>query len=45
MDSYETWLRGTRSQLAAAVTEAGPLVERGQFDEAERIVRAVNSDM
>ncbi len=45
MKNYEIWLKATRKQLAAAVTEAEPLVAAGEYDEAERLVRAVNNDI
>ena len=45
MKDYERWLKAVRKQLAAAVAQAEPLVAAGQFDEAERLVRAVNSDI
>jgi hypothetical protein len=45
MKNYEIWLKATRKQLAEAVAQAEPLVEAGQYDEAERLVRAVNSDI
>lgn len=45
MDSYHIWLKEIREKLAAAVTEAAPLVEQGKFDEAEKLVRAVESDI
>ncbi len=45
MDSYHKWLKEIREKLAAAVTEAVPLVEQGKFDEAEKLVRAVESDI
>jgi hypothetical protein len=44
MKDYERWLKATREKLAAAVAQAEPLVEAGEYDEAERLVRAVNSD-
>jgi hypothetical protein len=44
-DSYQIWLKAIRKKLAAAVTEAAPLVEQGKFDEAEKLVRAVESDI
>ena len=45
MKSYNLWVQATRKQLATAATEAGPLVEQGRFDEAEKLVRAVDSDI
>lgn len=45
MDSYQVWLQAVRKKLAAAAAEAEPLVEQGRFDEAERLVRAVNDDI
>ena len=45
MKNYEIWLKAVRKQLAAAVAKAEPLVAEGQFDEAESLVRAVNSDI
>ncbi len=45
MESYQIWLQALRKKLAAAATEAEPLVEQGRFDEAEKLVRAVNNDI
>ncbi|MCX6611541.1 MAG: hypothetical protein NTW74_11900 [Acidobacteria bacterium] len=45
MKDYEIWLAATRKKLAAAVAEAEPLVAAGDYDAAERLVRAVNSDI
>ena len=45
MKAYDVWLQGLRQQLAAAVTEAEPLVSQGRFDEAEKLVRAVDGDI
>ncbi len=45
MESYPVWLQALRQKLAAAATEAEPLVHQGRFDEAERLVRAVNNDI
>jgi hypothetical protein len=44
-NQYEIWLKATRQQLAAAAVKAEPLVEQGQFDEAETLLRTVNSDI
>ncbi len=45
MESCEVFLRALRKKLAAATTEAEPLVEQDRFDEAERLVRAVEDDI
>jgi len=45
MDSYHLWLADVRKQLAAAAVEAAPLVEQGRFDEADQLLRRVNSDI
>ena len=45
MESYQIWLQALRKKLAAAASEAEPLVEQGQFNEAEELVRAVNNDI
>ncbi len=45
MKEYEIWRQSLRKQLAAAVTEAEPLAVQGRFDEAEKLVRAVDSDI
>lgn len=44
-DPYQVWLQAVREKLAAAVPEADSLLEQGRFDEAERLVRAVNDDI
>ncbi len=45
MKDYERSLKATREKLAVAVAQAEPLVEAGEYDEAERLVRAVDSDI
>lgn len=45
MESYQIWLQALRKELAAAAAEARPLVEQGRFDEAEKLVRAVDNDI
>lgn len=44
-DTYEIWLAALRAKLAAAVAEAMPLVERERYDEAEAVVRKVETDI
>lgn len=44
-ESYQIWLQALRKELAAAAAEARPLVEQGRFDEAEKLVRAVDNDI
>lgn len=45
MKSSEIWLQALREKLAAAATEAEPLIEQGRFDEAEHLVHAVDNDI
>lgn len=45
MIAYDKWLQGQRARLADAAIEAEPLVSQGRFDEAEKVVRAVDSDI
>ena len=45
MNTNDQWLQGQRNCLAAAVTEAEPLVSQSRFDEAEKLVRAVDGDI
>ena len=45
MNAYDKWRQGQRNRLAEAATEAEPLVSQGRFDEAEKLVRAVESDI
>lgn len=45
MNAYDKWRQGQRSRLADAAIEAEPLVSQGRFDEAEKLVRAVDSDI
>lgn len=45
MNAYDKWLQDQRKRLAAAVTEAEPLAVQGRFDEAEKLVRAVDGDI
>jgi hypothetical protein len=44
-DSYEVWLAALRKKLAAAVAEANPLVEQERYDDAEAVVRKVETDI
>lgn len=44
-DSHEIWLRALRGRLAEAAAHAEPLIRQGRFDEAEQLVRAVDSDI
>ena len=43
--SYDSWLSGLRRRLAAAVIEAESLAAQARFDEAETVVRAIDSDI
>ena len=45
MNAYDKWRQGQRNRLADAAIEAEPLVSQGRFDEAEKLVRAVDSDI
>ena len=45
MNAYDKWRQGQRSRLADAAIEAEPIVSQGRFDEAEKLVRAVDSDI
>ncbi len=45
MNAYEQWRQDQRNRLAGAAIEAEPLVSQRRFDEAEKLVRAVDSDI
>lgn len=44
-DSYEVWLAALRGRLAKAVEEAMPMVEQERYDDAEAVVRRVETDI
>lgn len=44
-DSYEVWLVALRKKLAAAVAEAQPMLEQERYDDAEALVRKVETDI
>ncbi len=44
-DHYQTWLQAIRQKLDAVCIEAEPLVSVGKFDDAEILVRRVESDI